>query len=73
MDIVGWIASIVILISFTIKKDMWLLRVINSIGTGLWLTHGILKSDTPMIFANVSILCIHFYWFHKNKKNENKK
>lgn len=68
MDIIGWFASVVILISFTIKKDMWLLRVINSIGTSLWLTHGIIKNDTPMIFANVSILLIHFYWFIKNKQ-----
>lgn len=68
IDVVGWVASVVILISFTIKKDMWLLRVINSIGTGLWLTHGILKNDTPMIFANITILFLHFYWFIKNKQ-----
>jgi hypothetical protein len=68
MDIIGWIASFVILVSFTIKKDMWLLRIINSIGTGLWLTHGIIKNDTPMIFANVTILFVHMYWFIKNRQ-----
>jgi hypothetical protein len=68
MDIIGWLASIIILISFTIKKDMWLLRVINFIGTGLWLTHGIIKQDTPMIFANITILIVHIYWFIKNRQ-----
>jgi uncharacterized protein with PQ loop repeat len=68
MDFIGWVASFVILMSFTIKKDMWLLRIINSIGTGLWLTHGIIKDDTPMIFANVTILFVHMHWFIKNKQ-----
>jgi hypothetical protein len=68
MDIIGWLASIIILISFTIKKDMWLLRMINFIGTFLWLTHGFIKNDTPMIFANTTILIVHMYWFIKNKQ-----
>lgn len=71
IDLIGWIASFVILISFTIKKDMWLLRIINTSGTSLWLLYGIIKNDTPMIFANTTILILHLYWFIKNKRNEN--
>lgn len=50
---------------------MWLLRIINTAGTSLWLVHGIIKDDKPMIFANITILIVHFYWFIKNSRNEN--
>jgi hypothetical protein len=71
IEIIGWLATITILISFTIKKDMRLLRKINAIGTILWLVYGLLKYDLPLIGVNTSVLLIHLYWFYKNKSNEN--
>ena len=66
-DLVGWFATILILISFTIKKDMFLLRLINVSGTTLWLIYGIIKNDVPLIGVNSSVLLIHLYWFYKNR------
>jgi len=68
INLVGWLATIAILISFTIKKDMFLLRFINTIGTTLWLIYGIIKNDLPLMGVNFSVLIIHLYWFYKNKK-----
>ncbi len=70
-NIIGWFATITILFSFTIK-EMYLLRVVNTFGTSLWLIYGILKNDIPLIGVNFSVIMIHLYWFIKNKKNENK-
>lgn len=73
LDLIGWLATIIILISFTIKNNMYLLRVINTFGAVLWLVYATLKNELPLIGVNFSIIMIHFYWFIKNKDNENKK
>lgn len=67
IDLIGWIATITILISFSVKKDMHLLRVINALGTTFWLVYGVLKHDMPLIAVNFSVLCMHFFWFIKNR------
>jgi uncharacterized protein with PQ loop repeat len=66
-NLIGWLATILILISFTIKKDMFLLRLINVMGTTLWLVYGIIKNDLPLIGVNSLVLLIHLYWFYKNR------
>jgi len=66
-NLIGWLATILILISFTIKEDMFLLRLINVMGTTLWLVYGIIKNDLPLIGVNSLVLLIHLYWFYKNR------
>ena len=67
VNLIGWLATITILISFTIKKDMFLLRIINTTGTVLWLVYGLIKNDLPLIGVNTSVILIHLYWFYKNR------
>lgn len=71
-EVIGWLATIMILLSFLVKSDMFLLRVLNSTGACLWLVYGILKNDLPVIVLNFIVILIHSYWFIKNRKNENK-
>jgi hypothetical protein len=53
--------------SFAIQ-DVRKLRIINMIGSMLWIAYGFLKQDNPIIFVNISIILMHTYWFIKNKK-----
>lgn len=66
IDILGWVATGAVVVSFTVK-DMWWLRVINSSGTILWLIYGGLRQDHPVLVVNVLILMAHLDWFRKWK------
>ena len=59
IEIIGYIGSAFVLLSFL--WEGWRLRLLNSIGAGLWLYYGIWEESGSMIFLNGSILCIHLY------------
>ena len=67
-EILGWIATAVVLLSFTVQ-DMRKLRLVNLIGCFLWIGYGFILMSKPVIFVNISIAFIHSYWFIKNKKS----
>lgn len=71
IDIIGYIGTILILYSFTIE-DMFKLRVVNSIGSIVWIVYGIGIWAGPTILVNSCVLCIHSYWFYKHRKKKNK-
>ena len=60
LNIVGWAATIFIIISFLINNMLWL-RIINMVGAALWLTCGIIDTSYSIIFLNVIIVSIQFY------------
>jgi hypothetical protein len=64
VDILGWVATGVIVLSFTVK-DMWRLRIVNSVGTLLWLVYGGVKGDYPLLVVNALILAVHLNWFRE--------
>lgn len=67
IDALGWIATAVVVGSFAIQ-DIRKLRIMNMIGSVLWIAYGFLKQDNPIIFVNISIILMHTYWFIKNRK-----
>ena len=67
IDILGWVATGAVVVSFTVK-DMWQLRVVNSIGALLWIIYGGLKQDYPIVVVNAMILIAHFIWFDRKRK-----
>jgi Flp pilus assembly protein protease CpaA len=67
IDALGWIATAVVVGSFAIQ-DIRKLRIMNMIGSVLWIAYGFLKQDNPVIFVNISIIIMHTYWFIKNRK-----
>ena len=67
IDALGWFATAVVVGSFAIQ-DVRRLRIINMVGSILWIAYGFLKQDNPIIFVNISIILMHTYWFIKNKK-----
>ena len=67
IDVLGWIATAVVVGSFAIQ-DVRKLRIVNMIGSILWIAYGFLKQDNPIIFVHISIILMHTYWFIKNRK-----
>lgn len=64
---VGYLAMAVLLVSF-MMKNVTKLRIINSIGCGLFVIYGLLIAQYPIVITNVSIIIINFYYlfFKKN-------
>jgi uncharacterized protein with PQ loop repeat len=68
-EMVGYLASIIVLISF-LMKNMKALRIINSIGCVLFVAYGILLGfSLPIIITNVSIVGINIYYLMKANKS----
>ncbi len=60
LDIVGWIATVIIICSFLINNMLWL-GIVNLVGAILWLTYGILDLSSSIIFLNVVIVSIQLF------------
>jgi hypothetical protein len=67
VDVLGWIATAVVLLSMTFKS-MFKLRAINSVACVLWVWYGYLIMNNPTMFVNSAILITHIIWFYKNEK-----
>ena len=69
IDLLGWIASIIVLVSMTFRT-MWKLRLVNGIACIMWIVYGYFIKNNPTIFVNLAILITHIIWFVKNKTYE---
>ena len=69
IDIIGYIGMALILYSFTIE-NIYKLRLMNSIGSIVWIVYGIGIWAGPTIMVNSCVLCIHLHWFYKNRKTK---
>jgi hypothetical protein len=72
IEIIGWIATVGTLVSFTMN-DMAKLRLVGGSFAILWIVYGFLKMDNPIIVINSCIVVIHLHWFYKNKRYEKKR
>ncbi len=66
-EITGYLGSAVVLTSF-LMRNMRTLRIVNTIGCGLFVLYGIfLEYSWPIIITNVSIIAINLYFLSKKK------
>ena len=70
LEIVGWIATFVVIGSFLIN-DMLKLRSVNLIGATLWLLYGIIAGSFSIMFLNIIVMCIQVFKIRQlmNKKD----
>jgi hypothetical protein len=70
LEIVGWIATFVVIGSFLIN-DMLKLRSVNLIGATLWLVYGIIAGSFSIMFLNIVVMYIQVFKIRQllNKKN----
>lgn len=67
-ELIGYIASFVVLISF-LMKQMNKLRIINLIGCFLFVIYGVLLHySIPVILTNTVIIIINVYYLIKARK-----
>ncbi len=70
-EYVGYLASLMVLLSFTMK-DVKKLRLVNMSGCILFIIYGFLmpsfRIGLPIIIANVAILIINIYYLVKPSK-----
>ena len=65
---VGYIASIVLIISF-MMKNVSTLRIVNSVGALLFVVYGIMLTISwPIIITNSFILVLNIYYLTKKDK-----
>ncbi len=60
LEIVGWIATFVVIGSFLIN-DMLKLRSVNLVGATLWLIYGIIAGSFSIMFLNIVVMCIQVF------------
>jgi len=62
-ELVGYLASAVVLISF-LNKNLVRLRIINLVGCALFVAYGFVLPETswPIVITNAAIILIHFYY-----------
>lgn len=72
VEIVGYLASLGVLVSFTMK-DVKKLRIVNTVGCILFVVYGFmmdsLRVGFPIILTNAAIIAINLYYLFlaKNK------
>ena len=71
IEIIGYLAPAFLVLSF-LFKDIFKLRLINSVGCVCFIIYGILISAYPVVIANAIIVCINMYhlFFSKKKISE---
>lgn len=65
-EIVGIIASFILILSF-LQKDERKLRMINIVGTIMYIIYGFLINALSVWFLNIIILCINGYRLYQKK------
>ncbi len=68
-EIIGWIGSIVLLISF-IPKNVKLIRILNSVGCLIWVLYGFITKAPSVYVMNFLILGLNIFQLIKNKSKE---
>ncbi|MGB0882192.1 MAG: uroporphyrinogen decarboxylase [Vicingaceae bacterium] len=66
-EIIGYLASLVVLLSF-LMKDVTKLRMVNTVGCLLFIAYGILlKFSIPIIVTNAAIVTINVVFLVRSK------
>jgi len=68
IEIVGWVATILILISFMFEGMK--LRVINTIGAVIWLYYGYEMGSSSIMFLNGTLIGIQSLKIYQIKKRQ---
>lgn len=67
IEILGYVATAIVIFSFTIRNLKWL-RIVNTLGCFLFTVYGLLILSMPIIITNVAIMIINLYQLLKTLK-----
>jgi uncharacterized protein with PQ loop repeat len=60
IQIIGFVATLLTIISFTFKEILTI-RMVNVLGSFVWLVYGFYTKDHPVIMVNVSVILIQIW------------
>jgi hypothetical protein len=60
MEILAYIGSIIIFISFLVKNVKWL-RILNNVGCVIFLIYAIHHGRTPLIILNSGVIIVNIW------------
>ena len=60
MEIMAYIGSVIILISFVVKSVKWL-RILNNVGCLIFLIYASYHGRTPLILLNSGVILVNIY------------
>lgn len=73
VDIVGYIATALVLLSFLSRSLTWL-RIINSVGCAIFVVYGVMLGNAwPVIITNGLIFVINMYFLYTQSRKKNHK
>lgn len=67
VDFIGYLAPVCLVVSF-LFKNVTKLRIVNSVGSLLFVTYGLLIGAYPVVVANAIIVGINIYHLLFEKK-----
>jgi hypothetical protein len=70
IEIMGYVASIMVAISLTMK-DIVKLRILNFVGCTFFVIYGVMIGAMPVVATNAFIACVNVYFLvkmHQEKK-----
>lgn len=74
IDVIGYVASFFVVISFLIKDNILYIRITNLVGCILFVVYGFLIDSIPIILPNAFLVFVQvFYILKKGKESKNKK
>ena len=69
-EVVGYLASIVVLLSF-LMKNVKTLRLVNTLGCMFFIAYGLLlQYSIPIIVTNLAIVIVNAYYLIKLRKED---
>jgi len=60
IKIIGFIATIITITSFTFKNILTI-RLVNTLGSFVWLVYGFYTKDHPVILVNITVIIIQMW------------
>ena len=64
VEVIGYVASSFVLISFLLKDIKWI-RIVNIIGAVSFVIYGILTKTYPTAFMNGALVLVHVFYLIK--------
>ena len=69
-ELIGYAASLFVLLSFLMKK-ITVLRVVNSVGCTFFIIYGLMIPSYPIVFTNAAIVLVNAYYLISGMKSTN--
>ena len=66
VEYIGFIATAFILLSFVLDGNK--LRIVNSIGAGIWFIYAVITNGYSIMFLNICVILIHLFKLWKSSK-----